>query len=322
MSMTAPKFAWLNGTVVPWQDCVVHARTQGAFWGANVFEGVRAYWHEPTAQLALFRLDEHLARLWRSMRSINLPPPYEREDVANACVEVLLANEYREDVHVVVAAYFGMGPNFDPLCHTDDTGLHITACPFQRPAAYERGADVCISSWRRISDDTMPPRIKTGANYHNSRLAYQEAVRNGYDNAVILNRHGTIAEGPAACVALIRDQVLVSPPATSGALEGITLQTVMDLAQGELGLELERREVDRTELYAADEAFYCGTVAEIQPIVSVDRVPIGDGTPGSLTRSLQQIYEKAVRAKDPRRGWTAHVELGTAGASRPQPGSS
>lgn len=316
MSATVPKFAWLNGQLVAWEDCVLHARTQGAFWGANVFEGVRAYCCGSDRRLTLFRLDDHLDRLWRSMRSLHLSPPYAREDVVRACAELLGANDYREDVHLVVVAYFGMGANFDPLCHTDDTGLHITACPIRRPPAYDRGAAVCVSSWRRISDDTMPPRIKVGANYHNSRLAYQEAVRNGYDNALILNRGGTLAEGPAACVGLIRDRALVSPPATSGALEGITLATIAELARDELGLRLERREVDRTELYAAEEAFYCGTVAEIQPIVSVDRVPIGDGTPGPLTRTLQGLYERVVRAQpDERRGWTTHTASDAAGAA-------
>jgi branched-chain amino acid aminotransferase len=306
---TAPRFAWLDGRLVPWSECVLHARTQAAFWGANVFEGVRAYWHEVDGRLALFRLEDHLTRLWGSMRSLQLPAPYGREEVAQACADLLRANEYREDVHVVVVAYFGMGEDFDPLRHTDDTGLHITACPFRRPPAYHRGAAVAVSSWRRISDDTMPPRIKAGANYHNSRLAYQEAVRNGYDNALILNRDGMLAEGPAACVVVARDGVLVSPPATSGALEGITLATVAQLAGDELGLPFEHREIDRTDLYVADEAFFCGTVAEIQPIVSVDRVPVGGGVPGPLTRRLQGLYDCVVREGSEGRGWTRSVSL-------------
>lgn len=314
--MTAPpKFASLNGELVPWDACVLHARSQGAFWGANVFEGVRAYWRDDDRQLNLFRLSDHLDRLWRSMRAVHLHAAYAPAQVEEACVELLRANEYAEDVHVVIVAFFGMGPNFDPLCHTDETGMHATAVAFRRPSAYRSGAAVCISSWRRISDDTMPPRVKAGANYHNSRLAYQDAVRSGYDNAVLLNRHGTLAEGPGACVVLVRDGVLVSPPATSGALDGITLETVAALARENLDVPTERREVDRTELYGADEAFFCGTLAEIQPITSVDRIPIGDGSPGPLTRALQEMYERAARSEPELRGWATPVYAPAAAAS-------
>jgi len=315
---TAPRLAWLNGELVPWDSCVLHVRTQGALWGANVFEGVRAYWRAEDRQLNLFRLHDHLERLWHSMKSLHMAPPYSKPAVEEACVALLQGNEFEEDVHVVVVAYFGMGANFDPMGHTDDTGLHVTALPFRRPDAYGRGVSACVSTWRRISDDTMPPRVKAGANYHNSRLAYQEAARNGYEGAVILNRHGTVAEGPGACVVLVRDERLISPPATSGALEGITLATVAEIARDELGIALERREVDRTELYAADEAFFCGTLAELQPIVSVDRVPIGDGVPGALTRRLQELYEHAARTEPERRGLATPVYGAAAGAVRPE----
>ena len=218
----------------------------------------------------------------------------------------------------VVVAFFGMGPHYDPLCHTDDTGLHITAVPHRRSDAHRRGVSAGISTWRRISDDTMPPRVKAGANYHNSRLAYQEAVRHGYDTALILNRLGTVAEGPAACLVLVRDGRLISPPATSGALEGITLATVAELARDELGITLERREIDRTELYVADEAFFCGTLAEIQPIVAVDQLPIGDGGPGSLTRRIQELYDHAVRDEPERRGWATPVYAPSTAATTPE----
>jgi branched-chain amino acid aminotransferase len=303
MSGSAPALAWLNGELVPWEACVLHARTQGAFWGANVFEGVRAYWRGEDRQLNVFRLDDHLARLRRSMKSLRMPLRYSDADIEEACLALLRANGFHEDVHVVVVAYFGMGPNFDPLCHTDDTGLHITAVPFPRSEAYRRGVSACISTWRRISDDTMPPRVKAGANYHNSRLAYQEAALNGYDTALIMSQRGTVAEAPGSCVVMVRDGQLITPPGTSGVLEGITLATVAELAEGELGIALERREIDRTELYVADEAFLCGTLAEIQPLVAIDRIPIGDGAPGLLTRTLQELYEHAVGAEPAYRHW-------------------
>jgi branched-chain amino acid aminotransferase len=297
-----PRHAWLNGEIVPWEHCVLHARTQGAFWGANVFEGVRAYWCPEPEQLYAFRLDDHLARLRRSMKSVHMEIRHSDADLRAACQQLLRANEYREDVHLVVVAYFGMAPNLEGLSLTDDTGVHITAIPMPRSPACERGAAACISSWRRISDDTMPPRIKTGANYHNSRLAHQEARRNGYDTALILNQRGTVAEGPGACVMMARDGRLVTPPGTSGVLEGITVASVAEIAREHLGLDLDVREIDRTELYVADEVFLCGTLVEIMPITSLDRILVGDGAPGPVARQLQARYDRLTHGAGADRG--------------------
>jgi branched-chain amino acid aminotransferase len=295
MTMTAvPPYAWQNGRIVPWDECMVHARSQGAFWGANVFEGIRAYWSGTQRQLLIFRIDEHLTRLGRSMKSLHMEIDYSADELTAACIELLRANEYETDVHICVVAYYDMGPDFDPLCHTTATGVHITATATGRSPAYTTGIAASISSWRRISDDTMPPRIKTGANYHNSRLAQHEATRNGYDTTLLLNQRGHVAEAPGSCVVMVRDGELITPPGTSGALEGITVATVAELAAAELGLPLHRRDIDRTELYVADEIFLCGTKAEILPVTSVDRLPIEDGRPGPITRRLQDLYDDAV----------------------------
>ena len=315
-----PRYAWLNDQIVPWEECVLHARTQGAFWGANVFEGVRAYWVDSDRQLLLFRLGDHLARLRRSAKSLHMPLRHSDAEIERACTTLLRENEFESDVHVVVVAYFGMGPNFDPLNYTEDTGLHITAVPFPRPPGYAKGVAACISSWRRISDDTMPPRVKAGANYHNSRLAQHEARRDGYDTTIILNGRGSVAEAPGSCVVMVRDGKLVTPPGTSGVLEGITLASVAEIAERELAIGLERREIDRTELYVADEAFLCGTLAEIQPIVSIDRVAVGNGTPGALTLRLQSLYERAVRGQAAYRTWVTPVYERVVGARVPRDG--
>jgi branched-chain amino acid aminotransferase len=307
VTTTAPTYAWLNGEIVPFDQCVVHARTQGAFWGANVFEGLRAYWDEPSSELYLFRLDDHIARLRRSMKSLHMPVSYSDDDIRQATLDLLRANDFRQDVHVCVVAYFGMGPNYDPLSHTEDTGMHITSTLMPRSRGYTDGVAAGISSWRRISDDTMPPRIKAGANYHNSRLAQHEAVRNGFNTALLLNQRGSVSEAPGSCVMMVRDGQLVTPPGTSGVLEGITLATVAELAGTELSLTVQRREIDRTELYAASELFLCGTLAEIQPIVSVDRIPIGEGVPGPLTRELQRRYDRVVHGNPPHAAWTTPV---------------
>jgi len=308
----APDFAWQNGRIVPWDECVLHARSQGAFWGANVFEGIRGYWDGDArdGRLLLFRVADHLARLERSMRSLWMEIEYSADDLTAAVDDLIIANGWRQLVHVCVVAYFDQGPNFDPLAPTGDTGVHITATPMTRGPGYSDGVSASISSWRRISDDAMPPRIKAGANYHNSRLAHHEAVRNGYDTTLILNQRGTVAEAPGACVVMVRDGRLVTPPGTSGVLEGITVATIGELAAEELGVVLERREIDRTELYVADEVFLCGTMAELLPITSLDRLPIGSGVPGPLTKQLQDLYEQAVHGRTRQAAqWTSAVPL-------------
>jgi len=315
-AIPAPDYAWLNGRIVPFDQCVLHARTQGAFWGANVFEGLRGYWREHDRALYVFRLDDHLARLGRSMKSLHMRQAYTDDEIRRACLDLLVANDFRQDVHVCVVAYFGMGPNFETMSHTEDVGVHITATPAPRSRGYHDGVATSISSWRRISDDSMPPRIKAGANYHNSRLAHHEAVRNGFNTALLLNHRGNVSEAPGSCVVMIRDGVLITPPGTSGVLEGITLATASELAHEHLGMAVERREIDRTELYVADELFLCGTLAEIQPVVSIDHLPVSDGKPGPVTRTLQRLYETAVRAEPAYAKWSTLVH---ASAPRLQP---
>ena len=307
---TTPTHAWLDGRVVRWDECVLHARSQGAFWGANVFEGLRAY-RQADGRLHLFRAQEHLDRLWRSMKSLHMTIPYSRDDLAAACAEVVAANGFTDDAHVCVVAYFGLGSDLEPMTYTEEAGVHITTTLQPRSPAYERGLAVGISSWRRISDDVMPPRIKTGANYHNSRLAAHEAFRNGYQGALILNTRGTVSEAPGSCVMMVRDGELVTPPGTSGVLEGITVDTVAELAAERLGLPLHRREVDRTELYVADELFLCGTKSEVVPVTSVDRITIGDGTRGPVTRALQDAYEDVVRGRAGHAGWLTPIGQAT-----------
>ncbi|MFJ9625436.1 branched-chain-amino-acid transaminase [Streptomyces sp. NPDC101181] len=310
--MTSPQLpthAWLNGAVVDWDRCTVHARSQGAFWGANVFEGLRAYRRPGRSGLAVFRVDEHLARLRRSMKSLHMEIPYTDDELKQGILDVLKANAYEEDAHICVVAYFNMGPNADPLSYTDDVGVHITSTRAPRGKGFDGGLAATVSSWRRVSDDSMPPRIKAGANYHNSRLAHHEAIRNGFDTTLLLNQRGSVSEAPGSCVAMLHQGRIVTPPGTSGVLEGITVATVGELARRELGIPMERREVDRTELYTADEIFVAGTLAEIAPVTSLDRIAVGDGTPGVTVRKLQELYDAVVRGEHPDyRHWSTFVE--------------
>ena len=206
------------------------------------------------------------------MKTVRLDVPFTLREIGQGALDLLRANEFRQDVHFVPVAFFGMGAhNFNTLGPTVDNGVYITAVPWSQPQALWDGVSACVASWRRISDDTVPPRLKAGANYQNSRLAQTEATVDGYDTAIILNQRGTVAEGTGACLMMVRDGKLVTPPVTAGILESITRTTLMELAARELGAEVVEREVDRTELYVADEVFMCGSGFEALPITSVDR---------------------------------------------------
>jgi branched-chain amino acid aminotransferase len=309
MATTAPKYAWMNGKVIPWDQCVVHGRSAGGFMGANVFEGVRAYWSARQEELFVFKHEEHLQRLARSMKTIRLEVPYGLPEIGRGALELLRANEFRQDAHFIPVAFFGMGAhNFNTLGPTVENGVYITAVAWPQPPTLSNGVAAGISSWRRISDDSVPPRLKAGANYQNSRLAQTEAAVNGYDTAILLNHRGTVAEGPGACLMMVREGQLVTPPVTAGILESITRSTLMDLASRELGARVVEREIDRTELYVAEEVFMCGSGLEVLPVTSVDRIPIGEGTRGPVTQRIQDVYFAAARGELPAyRHWLTPV---------------
>lgn len=291
--MTAPEatpgWAWIDGAFVNWEDCRIHARSQAVLVGASVFEGIRAYWNPEAEEAYLFRFADHLRRIGESMKiarmSSPVPPGLER-----ICAELIVRNGWCEDVHLAPFAYLDVAPDGGFLSANPNQGFFVTAVARPTALVVHTGAHLRVASFRRISDVSMPPRVKSAANYQNSRLAAMEARADGYDNALLLNDRGTVAEAADSCIAMVRGGRLVTPPVTSGILESVTRATVMQLAAESLGLAVEEREVDRSELYVADEVFLCGTGAEITPVVSIDRVNVASGSPGEITRRLQDRY--------------------------------
>jgi branched-chain amino acid aminotransferase len=273
-------------------------------FGTSVFEGLRAYWSAARGELYVFRLPEHVDRLLDSLKLMRMEHALTRDELANSILEVLRKNEYREDVHIRQTAYLDADGD---MGLTGPVGLAVDALP--RKMGSERGITAGISSWLRIPDGAMPPRIKCSANYQNGRLAQLEAKVNGYDTALLLNARGKLAEGPGACCFVVRRGVPMTPPVTADILESVTRATLLELCAKELGLTPEVRDIDRTELYVADEAFLCGSGWEIAPIVSVDRLPLGDGTkPGPVTRAIQACYFSVVRGERPAyRDWLTPV---------------
>ena len=293
---------WLDGKMVAPEDANISVFTATAMRGANVYEGLRAYWNADEQNLYVWKLNEHLKRLFQNMKTMRMAPPYTVDEYRQAALLWARENEFREDVHLRLVTYFGDGGSGDLKKYRPDEieiGAWITGGPRRHDKTLETGLHVCTSTWRRINDDAMPARVKAGSNYQNSRLAGVEARVNGYDDAIILTREGKLAEAPGANLMLVRDGTLVTPSVTSGILEGITRATLMTLFEKHQNRQVDERDVDRTELYLADEVFFCGSAAEVTPVVSVDRIPVGDGQPGAITRQLQDKFFDAARGRDP-----------------------
>jgi branched-chain amino acid aminotransferase len=304
-----PKFVWFDGAVVPWDEATVHVSTATVLRGGNVFEGVRAYWNADERELYIFRNDDHMARLWNSAKIMRMMVPWTKEQLTQAQLDVIRANAFEDTVWFRLSLYVGSGEeSIWPPEQIPVGGFILPRLAPHSPGIAE-GIDTCISSWTRIADTSVPPRVKAGANYHNSRLAVMEARTNGYaGQPILLNERGKVSEGPGACFCMVRDGVLVTAPVTANILESITRATVLELARDVLKLRIQEREIDRTELYVAEEAFFCGSGWEITPIRSVDRYPIGKGQPGPVTKRLQETYFSAAEGRLPQyRRWLMPV---------------
>jgi branched-chain amino acid aminotransferase len=296
--MTAAKSSWMNGRLVPWAESTLHVSTEAVLRGASVFEGIAAYRSDRSdgsdEGLSLFRVDDHLERLFdTSMRFLRMALPYGPEDLTRAICELLVANDIDDDAHIRVVVYF----DEMRLGHERETGAGVFVLAGPRYGFSDTPMRVTLSPWRRLSDVSMPPRVKASANYMNSRIAIVDAQGKDRDSAIMLNDRGKVSEGPSMNLFLVRGDVLATPRISDGILEGITRHTVMDLAR-QAGIAVEEREVDATELFVADELFFCGTAYEVTPIVDLDGYQIGDGTPGPITERLKQAYFDVVRGKE------------------------
>jgi branched-chain amino acid aminotransferase len=292
-----PTYLWWNGKLTPWEDANVHVTALGWSTVGAIFEGIRGYWNADHEELYVFRLKEHMDRFESSLKLVRLADDYGMPALIDAITELLRANETREDTYIRPLAYRGGGAKggFSGIGGT--TEILINTHPSPSHLMSGKGQHARISSWRRISENVMPPRIKNISNYRNGQLANMEASVDGYDTAIILNDQGKVAEGGGACIAMIRNGVLVTPDVTQSILESITRDAIIQLAKHELGMEVQERPVDRTELYIADEVFMMGTAAEITPILSVDRYDVGNAEIGPITRKLEELLDDTMRGR-------------------------
>jgi branched-chain amino acid aminotransferase len=291
--MPSNKWAFFEGEFVPIEQAKVSVMTNGLNYGTGCFEGIRGYWNAEQEQLYIFQLRAHMERLHRSCRILYMHLPYSVDELCDLTIELLRREQFREDVYIRPLVYKS-DPAIAVRMNDLNDALTIWAQGFGQ---YIEGGAVkaCVSSWRRIDDNIIPSRAKAAGAYINSALAKTEALLNGYDEAIVLGADGQVSEASAANLFIVRGGRLITPPLTSDILEGITRQVVAQLARERLGLTVEERAIDRTELYVADEAFFCGTGAEVKPIVSIDHRAVGDGKVGPVGELLVKLYGDVVR---------------------------
>lgn len=302
--MTQPAYIHFNGEIVPHAEATIHVNSPAAMYGIGVFEGIRGYWNDADKEMYVFRLREHAARLKQSMKLLRLEDGFSVETLESAVLDMIRANDFRCTIQMRMMAVLA-GPDSD-RADAGPTTLVVSGKPTPTRDFLKTGLKGGTSSWIRTPDNALPVRIKCNANYVNGRHAEMEARVKGYDRAILLNSRGKVSEGPGATLFIIRDGQPITPGVTSDLLESITRESLMQLLQERMSRETVQREVDRTEIYTADEAFMCGTLAEVTPIVSLDGIPIGDGTVGPTTRALQKHYLGVAQGIDP-----AHAEWRT-----------
>ena len=287
------KVVTMNGNLMPLNEAKISITAPGLSYAALVFEGIRAYWNKKDKELFVFRLDDHLKRFANSMKILKFEKTPSLDLIKKQIIENILANDYKEDIYIRLQGYID---DWGEMAIRSPVSTSIVSYPRPRSIDFNKGKNFTVSSWQRLDDNSSPPRVKASANYLNSRLASIQARESGYDGAILLTSNGKVSEGPGGCIFLIREGVIITPSVSSGILESITRDSVLKIAK-EKKIRVESRDVDRTELYIADEIFYCGTGQEIMPILSVDKILAGEGKVGNVTALFQKKYTEIVRGK-------------------------
>jgi branched-chain amino acid aminotransferase len=296
---------WHNGQLIPWEQATIHVMSHVVHYGSSVFEGIRCY-GQPQGS-AVFRLPEHMQRLLDSARIYRMEIPFTLEELCAGAVELIEANGitpcYIRPIALRGYGEIGVSPKGSPV------EVYMANFPWGKYLAGTEGADVCVSSWNRLAPNTMPALAKAGANYMNSQLIRMEAEVNGYQEGIGLDVDGLVSEGSGENVFVVRNGVIYTPPLANSALSGITRDSVLTIAR-HLGLTVTEQPIPREMLYIADEVFFTGTAAEVQPIRSVDRILVGDGKPGAITRKLaEEFFALANGLKPDRFGWLTPVKV-------------
>lgn len=309
MGFTGTGKIWMNGSLVDWQDATIHVASHVIHYGSGVFEGIRCY--DTPRGSAVFRLDAHMRRLVDSAKIYRMEYRFGQAALEAATLETIRANGLAACYirPIIYRGYEALGINPFP-CPVEGAILVWEWGAYLGNDAHEKGVDVCVSSWHRIAPNTFPALAKATANYANAQLIKMEAMADDYSEGVALDVHGHVSEGSGQNVFLVRNGVVFTPHASDGILPGITRDTILTLAR-DLGYEVREAHIQREALYIADELFLVGTAVEVTPVRSVDRIPIGNGAVGPITRRIQQAYFAVVKGEAPdTRGWLTYVPRG------------
>jgi len=289
--MTA-RYVSMDGDLVAHEDAKIHVGTPAVRFGAHIFEGIRGYWNAALNELFVFRLDEHLRRLRQGMKVMRYERIPEVEEMRDQVLELIRANAHDTDIGIRLSAYV-VGDGF-----IDAAGPVSIVCATNasEPRTLDdRRTTTMVTSWQRITDHAMPARLKCSANYQNGRLGLMQARAAGYDEAIFLTPDGKVAEGAGACLIMIRDGIPCTPPTSAGILESVTRDTMLHIFAERAGHAAIERTIDRSELYLAEEVFFCGSAYEVSPVVEVDGIAIGSGEPGPTTAEVWDWYEGLIR---------------------------
>ncbi len=316
MSFAGAKLIWMNGQMVPWEKATVHVMAHALHYGSSVFEGIRGY--KTPDGMKIFRLTDHMQRFMDSATIYRMPVGYERDDLIQVCKDVIVANNLMNGAYIRPIAFRGYG---DPgLAPKADHPVDVAVAAWEWGAylgaeGLEQGVDVCISSWQRVAPNTIPAMAKAGGNYLSGQLISTEAKRLGFAEGIALSTDGTISEGAGENVFVIKDGRIMTPPATSSILTGLTRDTVIKLA-ARMGMTVVERAIPREALYLADEIFFTGTAAEVTPVRSVDRIEIGPGHRGPVTKQLQDAFFGLFSGEtEDSDGWLESVDRDTVAAA-------
>jgi len=307
------RFVWMNGEFLEWDRANVPILTHALHYGTGVFEGIRAY--KTVDGLSVFRLREHMRRLKASAHVYMIDLPYSETELCQATTALLAKNEIQDSAYIRPVAFKALG-SIDLDFREVPTWVAIVAFPFNKYFAKE-GLDVCVSSWRKTCEPTVPSLAKASGHYINACLAKVEAKKNGFDEAILLDHRGFVSEGTGANIFIAKNGMLHTPPLSAGILEGVTRDCLLTLAHDH-NLTVQERDIARGELYTCDEVFLTGTAVEIIPILSVDGRKVGEGKLGKLTRRIQRVYSEVVSGKDKRYGhWLTpvYVQIPSSAAS-------
>lgn len=289
------EYMFMNGEYVDAKVASIPVRTHAFLYGTSVFEGIRAYYNKEDRQLYAFRVQEHYERLLRSAKVMWMKTPYSIDEYCNITKKLLKKNDYKTDVYIRPTLYKSSQKVGPTLTDNEDSFLIFTT-PFGDYFDSDRGLKLCVSNWRRTSDNAIPPRAKVSGAYANSALIKTDAHEAGFDDAVVLSESGQVTEGSAMNIFLVMNGVLTTSDTTDDILVGVTRNTIIELAK-ELNIPVKERAIDRTELYLADEVFCCGTGAQIVPVESIDHRIIGNGKIGKITKQISDLYFDVVRGK-------------------------